>query len=191
MAAEVLEPIYRLAASLAGSDPRPRGQAREREAIRASGCDHQVRGAAYEEQLEDFESASKWYAKLFRGSRATRRSATSSSASARSSTTGVVAQTYQQYLDDEPGDRATCATVANRGGADLRPPPQQPRPRIMRPIGAPLAIQADDAIPNERELVRRPRGAARRGPQKVAPSLVTIYDDVIALLRRRSAARGG
>ncbi|HEU4613777.1 MAG TPA: hypothetical protein VFS15_16910, partial [Kofleriaceae bacterium] len=177
-AAEVLEPIYV-------------GQQRWPELIRmysaklesSTDPDDRLRitrfvARLHEEQLEDFESALKWYARVFREA--------PGDASVRDQLQRLggivenwsfVAETYQVFLDDEPGESEEVREVAVAVGAiyDRR---LQDVDRAFVAYRRALGIDVDDATPTSRELMRRLEemlGAAQRWGD-----LIAIYDDVIA-----------
>ena len=156
MAAEVLEPIYVGAAALARPGPRLRGEARQRERPARAAAAHPVRRAALRgaaRGLREREPVVR--AAVPRGARATRRSAISSSGSASIvDNWAFVAQTYQQYLDDEAGESDELRDVAIAAAAiyDRR---LDDVDRAYAAYRRALAIQVEDAVPNERELIRR------------------------------------
>lgn len=178
MAAEVLEPIYI-------------GQQKWADLIRVHQAkldsttdpDERLRitrfvARLYEEQLEDFENASRWYARLFReapGDQGIRDQLQRLAAIVEN--WAFVADTYQGFLDDEQGDPADLRDVAIAVAAiyDRRIGDHDQACAAYRRA---LALQLDDAVPNERELVRRLEEMLGR-TQKWA-DLVTVYDDVIA-----------
>jgi tetratricopeptide (TPR) repeat protein len=178
MASEVLEPIYvaqqrwtdlirvyqaRLESS---SDPRDRLKLTRFVA------------RLYEEQLEDFENASRWYAKLFRES-----PEDSAIRDQLQRLAGMVdnwafvAQTYQAYLDDEPGESDDIREIAVAAAAiyDRRMNDWEHAYAVYRRA---LAISAGGQPPDERELVRRLEEMLGRH-QKWA-ELVVVYEDVIS-----------
>ncbi|MBA3500964.1 MAG: hypothetical protein H0T65_11350, partial [Deltaproteobacteria bacterium] len=178
VAAEVLEPIY-------VSQHRWVDLIRVYEARLESASDPRERlkltryvARLYEEQLEDFENASRWYAKVFRESPedTTIRDQLQRLA-------GVVenwpfvAETYQGYLDDESGDSDDIRDVAIAAAAiyDRRLGNVDAAYLAYRRA---LSITVEDAVPNERELLRRLEEMLARS-QKWS-ELVQIYDDVIA-----------
>ncbi|MCX5746127.1 MAG: hypothetical protein NT062_26920, partial [Proteobacteria bacterium] len=178
VAAEVLEPIYKrhqqwpdlvrvYEARLEGtSDPQQR--------VRLT----QFVARLFEEQLEDFESASRWYAKVFRES--------PSDPSIRDQLQRLasvvdnwafVAETYQWHLDAETGESDELREVAIAAATiyDRR------LGRVSEAYAAyrrALAIEIPSAIPDERELIRRLEELLGRA--QLPAELVTIYDDVIA-----------
>src|SRR6185436_8473604 len=178
MAAEVLEPIY-------VAQQRWQDLIRVWEARLESSSDPRDRlrltryiARLYEEQLEDFERASLWYAKVFR-------EAPSDPAirdqlqrlASMIDNWDFVAATYQGFLDDEQGEAddlrevaIAAATIYDRrlGEDDL----------AYQAYRRALSITVEDAVPDERELIRRIEDLLSRA-QKWA-ELVTIYDDVAA-----------
>ena len=177
-AAEVLEPIY-------VGQHRWHDLIRVHEAKLESAADPTERlritrfvARLYEEQLEDFEHASFWYAKVFREA--------PSDAGVRDQLqrlAGIVgnwdfvAQTYDQYLEDETGESPDVREVAIAAAAI--------HDRRLNNIDAAyhayrraLAIDAEDAVPNARELVRRLEDLLGRAQKW--NELVAVYDDVIA-----------
>ncbi len=131
----------------------------------------------YEEQLEDFEHASHWYARVFREQPADPaiRDQLNRLASIVDNW-GFVAQTYQGYLDDEAGESPelrevaiAAATIYDRRLGDVQ--------RAYDAYRRALSIDADGSVPDERELVRRLEellGRAQRWAE-----LIAVYDDVI------------
>lgn len=178
MAAEVLEPIY-------VAQHRWQDLIRVYEAKLESAGDPKERlrltrfvARLYEEQLEDFEHASHWYAKLFR--EAPSDSAIRDQLQRLASVVdnwGFVAQTYQAYLDSEEGESIdlrdvaiAAATIYDRRLGDAE--------KSYLAYRRALSIQIDDAVPNERELLRRLEELLGRAQKW--PELVAIYDDLIA-----------
>ncbi len=135
----------------------------------------------YEEQLEDFENATRWYARVFREAPSEpsvrdqlQRLATMGDHPATS--WGFVAQTYQSYLDDESGESRDVRDVAIAAAAiyDRRLGDVD---RAYAAYRRALAIDVDDAVPSARELVRRLEellGRAQRWTE-----LAATYDDVV------------
>lgn len=183
VAAEVLEPIY--VAQQRWADLIRVSEARLASATDPADRLQLIRFVArlYEEQLEDFERASEWYARVFREA--------PSDASVRDQLQRLaqivdnwdfVADTYQQFLDDsdqapvpvEPGDlrdiAIAAATIYHRRLANLD--------RAYAAYRRALAIEVEDAIPDERELIKRL--AAMLSPAQRWRELVAIYDDVAA-----------
>lgn len=178
MAAEVLEPIY-------VGQHRWHDLIRVHEAKLESAADPAERlritrfvARLYEEQLEDFEHASKWYAKVFREAPSDEsiRDQLQRLASVVDNW-GFVAQTYQQYLDDESGDSPDVREVAIAAAAiyDRRLGEVDHAYAAYRRA---LSIEVDEAFPDARELVRRLEELLARSQKWT--ELVTIYDDVIA-----------
>src|SRR5262249_9567134 len=88
-----------------------------------------------------------------------------------------VAATYQGFVDDEQGEpedlrevAIAAATIYDRrlGEVDL----------AYQAYRRALSITVEDAVPNERELIRRIEDLLSRAPKWA--ELVTIYDDVAA-----------
>jgi tetratricopeptide (TPR) repeat protein len=135
----------------------------------------------YEEQLEDFENATRWYARVFREAPSEpsvrdqlQRLATMGDHPETS--WGFVAQTYQGYLDDESGESRDVRDVAIAAAAiyDRRLGDVD---RAHVAYRRALAIEVEDAVPSTRELVRRLEdllGRAQRWNE-----LVATYDDVV------------
>ncbi len=178
MAAEVLEPIY-------VAHYRWHDLIRVYEAKLDNAADpvdrlRLVRFVArlYEEQLEDFENASRWYAKVFREAPGdeTVRDQLQRLAGIVDNWT-FVAQTYQQFLDDATGEPVdirdvaiAAAAIYDRRLADLD--------RAYAAYRTALAIDLDDAVPDTRELVRRAEEMLGRGQRWT--ELVAIYDELIS-----------
>ncbi|MBA3459340.1 MAG: hypothetical protein H0T46_05220, partial [Deltaproteobacteria bacterium] len=178
LAAEVLEPIYVAqrrwhdlinvyeAKLESASDPRERFKLTKFVA------------RLYEEQLEDFENASRWYARLFREAPndPTIRDQLQRLASVVDNW-AFVAQTYQQYLDDEEGESPELRDVSLAAGAiyDRR---LGDADRAYLAYRRALAIQIDGAQPPEREVLRRLEELLARANKW--PELITIYEDMIA-----------
>ena len=139
----------------------------------------------YEEQQEDFESACKWYARLFREA--------PGDASVREQLQRLggivedwefVAETYQAYLDDERGESEEVREVAIAAGViyDRRLNNTDAAFVVYRRA---LGIEVEPAdldtattpMPTARELVRRLEDLLGRS-QRWA-DLIQIYDDVI------------
>ncbi len=177
MAAEVLEPIY-------VAQQRWQDLIRVYEAKLESASDPRERlrltrfvARLYEEQLEDFERASHWYAKLFREapSDTTIRDQLQRLASVVDNW-AFVGQTYQAYLDEEEGESQDLRDVAI-AAATIYDRRLNDADKAFLAYRRALAVQIDDAVPNERELVRRLEELLGRAQKW--PELVTIYDDVI------------
>ena len=180
-AAEVLEPVY-------VSQARWHDLVRVYEAKLDAAADPAERlkltryvARLYEEQLEDFENATRWYARVFREAPSEpsvrdqlQRLATMGDHPETS--WGFVAQTYQSYLDDESGESLDMRDVAIATAAiyDRRLGDVD---RAYAAYRRALAIDVEDAVPSTRELVRRLEdllGRAQRWNE-----LVATYDDVI------------
>ncbi len=178
MAAEVLEPIYvaqsRWADLVRVHEAKLESAQDPRERLRIT----RFVARLYEEQLEDFENASRWYAKLFREA--------PSDAAIRDQLQRLaamidnwvfVAQTYQTYLDTEEGESLDLRDVAIAAAAIYDRRLGQIEAAFLAYRRA-LSIQIDDAVPNERELLRRLEEML--GRTQKWNELVTIYEDVIA-----------
>jgi tetratricopeptide (TPR) repeat protein len=178
VAAEVLEPIY-------VSQHRWKDLIRVWEARLESTTDPKDRlrltrfiARLYEEQLEDLEHASIWYAKVFRESPDD--PAIRDQLQRLASIVGnwdFVAETYQGFIDDEQGDPSDVREVAIAAAAifDRRLGEVD---RAYQAYRRALAIQIEDAIPNERELIRRMEELLSRA--KKWPELVATYEEVAA-----------
>jgi len=180
VAAEVLEPIYvaqyRWHDLIRVYEARLEGASDPAERLKLT----RFVARLYEEQLEDFENASRWYARVFReapddpGIRDQLQRLAAMIDNWR-----FVAETYQAYLDEESGDSDAIRDVAIAAASIYD--------RRLGDIGAAyaayrraLAVSIDagaDAVPNERELVRRLEEMLGRAQQW--PELVAVYDDVI------------
>ncbi len=189
MAAQVLEPIYvaeqrwhelatvyeaRLEAS---SDPRER--------LRMTLDVARL----YEEQLEDFEAASRWYARLFREDPSDDgvRDQLQRLASV-ADNWEFVADTYQDYLEDEPADSAAVRDVAIAAASifDRRLGQVDSALRAYRRA---LSVAAEpDQLPTEAELLRRIEDLLTR-TQRFA-DLAMIYDEAIERAQGGVAERG-
>ncbi|MBA2541142.1 MAG: hypothetical protein H0V17_15990, partial [Deltaproteobacteria bacterium] len=175
--AEVLEPIY-------VGQHRWKDLIRVYEARLESASDPRDRlkltrfvARLYEEQLEDFDNASVWYAKVFReapGDQAVRDQLQRLASMV--DNWAFVAATYQGYLDDEAGESPelrevaiAAATIYDRRLGDID--------HAFAAYRRALSIVLDDAIPNERELVRRLEELLARTERWA--DLVAVYDDAI------------
>ncbi|MFN0253619.1 MAG: tetratricopeptide repeat protein [Kofleriaceae bacterium] len=178
LAAEVLEPIYigqqRWAELIRVYEARLEGTSDPGERLKIT----RFVARLYEEQLEDFENASKWFARLFQESPddAAVRDQLQRLASMIDNW-GFVAQTYQAYLDHETGESEDLREIAIAAAAiyDRRLGNVDAAYAAYRRA---LAIQIGDAVPNERELIRRLEELLGRA-QKWS-ELVQIYEDEIA-----------
>ena len=178
MAAEVLEPIYvaqqRWQELIRVYEAKLENANDPRERLRLT----RFVARLYEEQLEDFEHATHWYARLFReapSDPAVRDQLQRLAASV--DNWAFVAQTYQQYLDDAEGESPELREVAIAVAAIYDRRLADPD-RAFLAYRRALSIQIDDAVPNERELLRRLEELLARAQKWT--ELVTIYDDVIA-----------
>ena len=178
VAAEVLEPIYvgqqKWHELVRVYEARLEGATEPRERLRLT----RFVARLYEEQLEDFDSASRWYARVFRespGDPAVRDQL------ARLATMidnwGFVAQTYQQLLDDDSGESAelrdvaiTVAGIYDRrlGEPDL----------ASAAYGRALAMAADDTSVSERDVLQRLEDVLGRASKWDA--LVGVYEEMSA-----------
>ncbi len=178
LAAEVLEPIYVAQhrwtdlvrvyeAKLGGaSDPRDR--------LRLT----RFVARLYEEQLEDFENASHWYARVFREAPAdpTSRDQLQRLASVVGNW-AFVAETYQSFLDDESGESPEAREIAI-AAATIYDRRLDSSDQAFAAYRRALAIPAEGVIPDERELIRRVEELLSRARKPA--ELVLVYDDVIA-----------
>ncbi|MGE0395717.1 MAG: tetratricopeptide repeat protein [Kofleriaceae bacterium] len=178
LAAEVLEPIYigqqRWADLIRVYEAKLEGTSDPAERLKIT----RFVARLYEEQLEDFEKASRWYARLFR--EAPEDAAIRDQLQRLASMVdnwGFVAQTYQQYLDDESGESEDLREIAIAAAAiyDRRLGNVDAAYAAYRRA---LAIQIDSAVPDERELIRRLEELLGRAQKW--PELVQIYEDEIA-----------
>jgi tetratricopeptide (TPR) repeat protein len=176
VAAEVLEPVYvaqqRWVDLIRVYEAKLEGAGDPRERLRLT----RFVARLFEEQLEDFEKASRWYARLFRelpsdpGIRDQLQRLASMI-----DNWAFVADTYQDYLDSEEGESSdlrdvaiAAATIYDRRLGEVD--------KAFRAYRRALAI-ADDGVPDPRELVRRLEDLLGRAQKWV--ELVAIYDDVI------------
>jgi tetratricopeptide (TPR) repeat protein len=184
-AAEVLEPLYvqqqRWPDLIRIYSAKLEGTSETQERMRIT----RFVARLYEEQLEDFEGACKWYARLFREA--------PGDASVRDQLQRLggivedwefVAETYQAFLDEESGETEEVRAVAIAAGAIYD--------RRLNNIDAAyaayrraLAIDVDDGaredgedVPSARELVSRLEDMLGRTQRHA--DLIAIYDDVIA-----------
>ncbi|MEO8548695.1 MAG: tetratricopeptide repeat protein, partial [Kofleriaceae bacterium] len=131
----------------------------------------------YEEQLEDFDGAMRWYARIFRehpDDPAVRDQLGRLATVADGWT--YLAQVYQAFLDDEPGESLDVRDVAIAAAAIYDRRLNDPDKAFVAYRRA-LAIDPEDAVPNTRELVRRLEDLMSRS-QRWA-DLIKVYDDVI------------
>ncbi|HEX7837173.1 MAG TPA: hypothetical protein VF469_06895, partial [Kofleriaceae bacterium] len=178
LAAEVLEPIYvaqqRWGDLIRVYEAKLEGAADPGERLRLT----RFVARLFEEQLEDFEKASRWYARLFRELPSDQgiRDQLQRLASIVDNW-AFVAETYQDYLDAEAGDSSDLRDVAI-AAATIYDRRLDEIDKAFHAYRRALAI-ADDGVPDARELVRRLEdllGRAKRWTE-----LIAIYDDVIAL----------
>lgn len=178
MAAEVLEPIY------IGQQMWPE-LVRVYEAKLESAADPDERARItrfvarlHEEQLEDFESASRWYARVFReapGDPAVRDQLQRLASIVEN--WELVAQTYQEFLDGDDGDMQAQRDVALAVATIYERRLGEPD-RAYAAYRRALAIQIDDAVPGEREVLRRVEELLWRTEKWT--ELAATYEDVIA-----------
>ncbi|HEY1554250.1 MAG TPA: tetratricopeptide repeat protein [Kofleriaceae bacterium] len=176
-AAEVLEPIY-------VAQQRWADLVRVFEAKLESAVDPDERlrltrfvARLFEEQLEDFENAARWYAKVFR--EAPGDDAVRDQLQRLASVVGnweFVADTYQAYLDEETGETPELREVAIAAGGiyDRR---LNDVDRAHRAYRRALGIEVEEAHPDTRELVRRLEDLLGRA-QKWR-ELLAVYDDLV------------
>ncbi|HET9621855.1 MAG TPA: tetratricopeptide repeat protein [Kofleriaceae bacterium] len=177
VAAEVLEPIYvtqsRWHDLIRVYEAKLEGASDPRERLRLT----RFVARLYEEQLEDFENASRWYARLFHESPSDQaiRDQLQRLASIVDNW-AFVARTYQEYLDNESGDSSdlrdvaiAAATIYDRRLGEVD--------HAYKAYRRALSI-ADDGVPDARELVRRLEDLLGRAQKW--PELVAIYDDVVS-----------
>ena len=155
-AAEVLEPIYvaqqRWPDLVRVYEAKLEARRDPRERLRLT----RFVARLYEEQLEDFENASKWYAKVFREAPSDpavrdqlQRLGVDRRQLGRSSP-----RPTRHYLDDETGESPEVRDVAIAAAAiyDRR---LDDADKAFAAYRRALAIEIDDAVPNARELLRR------------------------------------
>ncbi|HEY5945217.1 MAG TPA: tetratricopeptide repeat protein, partial [Kofleriaceae bacterium] len=139
----------------------------------------------YEEQMEDFENACKWYARLFReapGDPSVREQLQRLGGIVED--WEFVAETYQAYLDEETSDSNDVREVAIAAGAiyDRRlNNVDAAYTAYRRALGIEPDSETDDdgtPQPTARELVRRLEDLLGRNQRW--SELITIYDDVIS-----------
>jgi tetratricopeptide (TPR) repeat protein len=178
VAAEVLEPIYvaqqRWVDLIRVYEAKLEGAGDPRERLRLT----RFVARLFEEQLEDFEKASRWYARLFRELPSDQgiRDQLQRLASIVDNW-AFVAASYQEYLDAEAGESSelrdvaiAAATIYDRRLGEVD--------KAFHAYRRALAI-VDDGVPGPRELVRRLEDLLGRAKKWVL--MVTIYDDVIAI----------
>ena len=178
-AAEVLEPIYvqqqRWPDMIRIYSAKLEGLADTQERMRIT----RFVARLYEEQLEDFENACKWYARLFRevpGDQSAREQLQRLGGIVED--WEFVAETYQGYLDEESGDSEEVREVAIAVGGiyDRRLNNVDSAYASYRRA---LSIDVEPEVkPDARELVRRLEDLLGRAQKW--NELITIYDDVIA-----------
>jgi tetratricopeptide (TPR) repeat protein len=131
----------------------------------------------FEEQLEDFDGAMRWYARIFRenpGDHAVRDQL--SRLAAVSDGWQFLAQVYQAYLDDEPGDSEetrdvalALASIYERRIGDLD--------KAQAAYRRALATGLEQSTNDDREILRRLEGVLIRAGRW--PTLAEIYDQVL------------
>jgi tetratricopeptide (TPR) repeat protein len=191
-AAEVLEPIY-------VGQHRWHDLIRVHEAKLESAADPEERlritrfvARLHEEQLEDFESASKWYAKVFReapGDDGVRDQLQRLASIV--GNWGFVAETYQAFLDSESGETPELREVAI-AAAMIYDRRLNDIDKAYAAYRRAAAIDVEEEVfPDTRELVRRLEELCSRTQRW--NDLLAIYDDVIARgddhLRRESLVK--
>lgn len=179
LAAQVLEPIY-------VAEQRWHELATVYEARLEASTDPRERlrmtldvARLYEEQLEDFEAASHWYARLFREDPSDDgvRDQLQRLASV-ADNWEFVADTYQDYLEDEPNDTNAVRDVAIAAASifDRRLGQVDSALRAYRrALGVPTE---PDHLPTEAELIRRVEDLLTRTSRFA--DLAMIYDEAIA-----------
>ncbi|HTR52356.1 MAG TPA: tetratricopeptide repeat protein, partial [Kofleriaceae bacterium] len=175
-AAEVLEPIY--VAQQKWPDLVRVFEAKLESAVDPAERLRLTRFVArlFEEQLEDFENAARWYAKVFReapGDDGVRDQLQRLASVVEN--WGFVADTYQAYLDDESGETPELREVAIAAGAiyDRR---INDVDRAFRAYRRALAIEVEDAHPDTRELMRRLEDLLARSQRW--SDLLSVYDEL-------------
>ena len=142
----------------------------------------------YEEQLEDFEAAARWYARLFREDPSD--DGVRDQLQRLASVTGnweFVADTYRDYLDDEVGDSQSVRDVAI-AAASIFDRRLGHVDRALSCYRRALSIATEpDHPPTEHELIRRVEDLLSRTGR--FPDLVLIYDDAIARAPSDAARR--
>lgn len=188
MAAQVLEPIYvaeqRWHELATVYEARLEASADTRERLRMTLDVARL----YEEQLEDFEAASRWYARLFREDPSDDgvRDQLQRLASV-ADNWGFVADTYQDYLEDEPGDSPAVRDVAI-AAASIFDRRLNQVDSALRAYRRALSVPAEpDQLPTETELVRRVEDLLTRTARYA--DLAMIYDEAIARTSSEVAQR--
>ncbi|HUJ59383.1 MAG TPA: tetratricopeptide repeat protein, partial [Kofleriaceae bacterium] len=177
LAAEVLEPIYvaqqRWPELIRVYEAKLEAAADPADRLRLT----RFVARLYEEQLEDFDNASRWYARVFREAPAddTVRDQLQRLASMIDNW-AFVADTYQGYLDDESGESLEVRDVAIAAAAiyDRR---LSDVGRSYAAYRRALSIDIDDAVPDARELVRRLEELLGRSQRW--NELLAVYDDLM------------
>lgn len=178
LAAQVLEPIYvaeqRWHELATVYEARLEASADTRERLRMTLDVARL----YEEQLEDFEAASHWYARLFREDPSDDgvRDQLQRLASV-ADNWGFVADTYQDYLEDEAGDAPAVRDVAI-AAASIFDRRLNQVDDALRAYRRALSVPAEpEQLPTEAELIRRVEDLLTR-TQRFA-DLAMIYDEAI------------
>ncbi|MGE5180921.1 MAG: tetratricopeptide repeat protein, partial [Acidobacteriota bacterium] len=175
-AAEVLEPIYvgqhRWPELIRVYEAKLEGAADPAERLRLT----RFVARLYEEQLEDFEHATQWTAKVFRedpGDEGVREQL--QRLGSITENWPFVADTYQKFLDDESGETPevrevaiALASIYDRRLNDLE--------RAYHAYRRALAIEDTDAFPDTRELVRRIEEMLGRSHKW--DHLLAVYDEL-------------
>ncbi len=179
VAADVLEPIYvgqqRWHDLIKVYEARLDSASEPRERLRLT----RFVARLYEEQLEDFENASRWYAKVFReapGDSAIRDQL--ARLAQMIDNWPFVAETYQRFLEEEEGESPELRDVAVTLGA-IYDRKLNDADRAAAAYRRALAMIVEAHVPpTERELVGRLEDVlGRAGKYDV---LVEVYDDLIA-----------
>ena len=138
-------------------------------------------GRLYEEQLEDLEGASRWYARLFheKPSDEVVRDQLYRLASIVENW-AFLASTYQKYLDEESGDSETVRDVALAAAAiyDRRLDDLDHAQIAYRRAVAIPATHREFGVPDDREVLRRLEDVLMRA--QAWPTLIEVYDDVVS-----------
>ncbi|HTJ43734.1 MAG TPA: tetratricopeptide repeat protein [Kofleriaceae bacterium] len=178
-AAEVLEPIY-----VARHDWPRLARIWEIELEAAADANERLRltwqvARLYEEQLEDFEGAMRWYAKLFREAPADPgiRDQLHRLASVLDNW-GELARVYQEHLDDNPGDAPeirdialAAAAIYDRRTGDV----ERGQAAYRRALAVPQSSPA--TVPDDREIFRRLEALLVRAEKW--GMLVEVYEEAL------------
>lgn len=189
LAAQVLEPIYvaeqRWHELATVYEARLEASADTRERLRMTLDVARL----YEEQLEDFEAASRWYARLFREDPSDDgvRDQLQRLASV-ADNWEFVADTYQDYLEDEPGDSPAVRDVAI-AAASIFDRRLNQVDSALRAYRRALSVPAEpEQLPTEAELIRRVEDLLTRTARPA--DLAMIYDEAIARAGGEATQRG-